>query len=66
MAGHSPEDDSIGALFARLIDDGERFVRAEVRLYRAQLFSRLHDARAATERRSASARLVSSVIPGCP
>ncbi|CAN5294048.1 hypothetical protein BH09PSE3_BH09PSE3_07790 [soil metagenome] len=26
----------LGALFARLVDDGETFIRAEVRLYRAQ------------------------------
>lgn len=40
-------DDSIVALFTRLIDDAERFVRAELRLYRASLFSRLADARVA-------------------
>lgn len=40
-------DDSIVALFTRLVDDAERFVRAELRLYRASLFSRLADARVA-------------------
>jgi hypothetical protein len=45
MAGQPPDDDSIGALISRLIDDAERFVRAEVRLYRAQLFNRIGQAR---------------------
>lgn len=40
-------DDSIVALFGRLVDDAERFVRAELRLYRANLFSRLAEARTA-------------------
>lgn len=35
------EDTSIGALFSRLIGDVERFARAEVRLYRAELLGRL-------------------------
>lgn len=39
-------DTSIGALFARLIDDAERFVRAEINLYRAQFVARLDDAKA--------------------
>ncbi len=45
MDTEPPQDDSIVALFARLIDDAERFVRAELRLYRANLFSRLTEAR---------------------
>jgi hypothetical protein len=40
-------DDSIIALFTRLVDDAERFVRAELRLYRANLFSRLRETRSA-------------------
>lgn len=40
-------EDSISSLFARLVDDGERFVRAELKLYRATLFNRLADARVA-------------------
>ncbi|MGY4397937.1 hypothetical protein ACVWZA_003134 [Sphingomonas sp. UYAg733] len=43
----SPDDHSIAALFSRLIDDAERFVRSEIRLYRAQLFDRIGDAKAA-------------------
>lgn len=42
-----PEDDSIAALFARLIDHVERFVRAELKLYRARALDRLADARTA-------------------
>ncbi len=42
-----PEAESIGSLFMRLIEDAERFVRAEMRLYRAQLFARLGEARLA-------------------
>lgn len=40
-----PEQESIPALVSRLIDDGEGFVRAELKLYRARLFSRLDGAR---------------------
>lgn len=40
-----PEQESIPALVGRLIDDGEGFVRAELKLYRARLFSRLDEAR---------------------
>ena len=43
----SAADDSIVALFTRLVDDAETFVRAEIRLYRANVFSRLSDARTA-------------------
>jgi len=38
-------DDSVATLVGRLIDDGEGFVRAELSLYRARLFSRLDSAR---------------------
>ncbi len=40
-----PEQESISALVSRLVDDGEVFVRAELKLYRARLFARLDDAR---------------------
>ncbi len=45
--GPSAADDSIIALFTRLVDDAETFVRAEISLYRANLFSRLGEARTA-------------------
>jgi hypothetical protein len=38
---------SIGHLFSRLIDDAERFVRAEINLYRAQAFARIGEAKLA-------------------
>lgn len=41
----APDEDSIPALFGRLIDDAEDFIRAELRLYRANLFARLNEAR---------------------
>lgn len=41
------DDENITTLFGRLIDNGDRFVRAELRLYRAGLFERLAGARAA-------------------
>ena len=49
MAERPPDDDSnsIAALFSRLIDDAERFVRAEIRLYRAEFLSRVGEARTA-------------------
>ena len=49
MAERPPSDDhnSIAALFSRLIDDAERFVRAEIRLYRAEFLSRVGEARVA-------------------
>jgi len=50
MADQLPEEhdrDSIAALFSRLIDDAERFVRAEIRLYRAEFLSRVGEARSA-------------------
>ena len=40
-----PQEESITSLVTRLIDDGEEFVRAELKLYRARLFSRLDEAR---------------------
>ncbi|WP_186729114.1 phage holin family protein [Sphingomonas panacisoli] len=40
-----PQQESIPALVSRLIDDGEEFVRAELKLYRARLFSRIDGAR---------------------
>ncbi len=40
-------DESIVALFSRLVDDAETFVRAEIRLYRANVFARLTEARTA-------------------
>lgn len=46
-AGADPAEDSFVALFSRLIDDAERFVRAELQLYRAQLFARLKEGRTA-------------------
>jgi len=45
---HKGQDpDSIGHLFSRLIDDAERFVRAEVNLYRAQIVARLNEVKVA-------------------
>jgi len=41
------EQDSIVDLLSRLVDDAERFVRAEMQLYRAQLFARLRQGRTA-------------------
>lgn len=49
-AGSEPgpdHDESIGALLSRLVDDGEDFVRGEIRLYRAQAMARLVEARSA-------------------
>jgi uncharacterized membrane protein YqjE len=40
-------DESIAGLFSRLIDDAKGFVRAEIRLYRAELFGRLDTAKMA-------------------
>lgn len=42
-----PTEDSFVELFSRLVDDAERLVRAELRLYRAQLFARAKEARSA-------------------
>jgi hypothetical protein len=42
-----PEEESIPSLVTRLIDDGEQYVRSELRLYRARLFSRVDEARTA-------------------
>ncbi len=46
-AAEGAAEDSFVALFSRLIDDAERFVRAELQLYRAQLFARLKEGRTA-------------------
>ncbi|HEX4693373.1 phage holin family protein [Sphingomonas sp.] len=40
-----PQDESIPTLVTRLIDEGEEFVRAELRLYRARVLSRVDEAR---------------------
>lgn len=45
--GEDSNSNSIAHLFSRLIDDAERFVRAEIRLYRAQFLSRVGEARIA-------------------
>ena len=47
MEGEPQSEDSITSLVSRLIDDGEQFVRAELKLYRARLFARLADLRTA-------------------
>src|SRR5882757_6898301 len=64
MAEQPPDDDSIGTLFSRLIDDAERFVRAEIRLYRAQLFHRIGEARTAILLGAAAFLLAQSAIIG--
>lgn len=43
--GPPPPTESIASLVTRLIDDGEDFVRAQLKLYRARLFARLDGAR---------------------
>lgn len=47
MENNQPDDndDSFVTLFTRLVDNAEGFVRAELRLYRANLFNRLAEAR---------------------
>jgi len=45
--GGRAEAASIGALLSRLVDDSEQFVRAEIKLYRAQAILRLVAARSA-------------------
>lgn len=47
MNGQKPEENTVATLFSRLIDDAERFVLAELRLYRARLFGRIGAMRAA-------------------
>ena len=47
MRQDGSEEDSIATLFGRLIEDAERFVRAELRLYRADLFNRLNNTKIA-------------------
>jgi hypothetical protein len=64
MAGQPPDDISIGALISRLIDDAERFVRAELRLYRAQLFQRIEEGRTAILLIAAAFLLAQSAIIG--
>lgn len=41
------DPNSIGFLFSRLIDDAERFVRAEINLYRAEAVARVNEAKLA-------------------
>lgn len=41
MANGSGANASVTALFSRVIDDGERFVLAEMRVYRARLWNRV-------------------------
>lgn len=45
MDSNQPDDDSFVSLFARLVDNAEGFVRAELRLYRANLLNRFAEAR---------------------
>jgi hypothetical protein len=45
--GKARDPNSIGHLFSRLIDDAERFVRAEINLYRAEAFARINEAKLA-------------------
>lgn len=47
MEGAPKPDDSIPELVARLIDDGEEFIRSQIKLYRARLFARLDNVRTA-------------------
>jgi hypothetical protein len=57
-----PEQESIPALVSRLIDDGEQFVRAELKLYRARLLSRIDEARNAIILAVVALALVQAVI----
>ncbi|MBS0479142.1 MAG: phage holin family protein [Proteobacteria bacterium] len=57
-----PEQESIPALVSRLIDDGEQFVRAELKLYRARLLFRLDEARNAIVLAVLALSLVQAVI----
>lgn len=43
----APEEGGFVKLFLRLIDDVERFIRAELRLWRAQAYEKLRQARTA-------------------
>ncbi|MES2095739.1 MAG: phage holin family protein [Pseudomonadota bacterium] len=47
MAGETPPEESLPSLVGRLVDDGEQFIRAELKLYRARLFARLNEVRSA-------------------
>ncbi|THD35130.1 MAG: phage holin family protein [Sphingomonas sp.] len=58
----APQNESIPALVSRLIDDGEEFVRAELKLYRARLFSRIDEARNAIILAVIALALVQAVI----
>lgn len=60
--GPPPQEESITSLVTRLIDDGEEFVRAELKLYRARLFSRLDEARSAIVLAVLALSLVQAVI----
>lgn len=57
-----PELESIPALIGRLVDNGEEFARAEIKLYRARLFSRLGEARNAIILAIVALSLVQAVI----
>jgi hypothetical protein len=46
-ARENSRDESFVALFTRLVDDAEHFVRSEIQLYRAQVFARLREGRTA-------------------
>lgn len=45
MASHKPDEESIGALFARLVEDAKRYARAELGYYRTLAAERLGDVR---------------------
>ena len=62
MADQTPDQNSIAALVSRLIDDVERFVRAEVRLYRAQLLGRAEAAKFAILMGAASLLIAQATI----
>lgn len=64
MAGQPPDENSIGTLISRLIDDAERFVRAEIRLYRTHLFQRLGEVRIAIVLGAVALLLAQSAIIG--
>lgn len=62
MEGEPKPDDSIPSLAARLIDDGEEFVRSQIKLYRARLFVRLDAVRTAIALFVVALSLVQAVI----
>jgi len=47
QGGDPSSDGTIAGLFSQLIEDAKGFVRAEIRLYRAELFGRLDEAKIA-------------------